>query len=352
MLDPKEGLEAFWAGEKPKQIPFTIYSNEWRHTKDDPAWKKLYERGMRVTAGSGVVNSRWPAEVSDASKTWIEDGKAYSRYSIFTPMGELSTTSIDGWGQDMLLKTKEDYRIMTWIEEHTTIEAHPEYYQQHIDRMETQHGKVFLFHTCLPRSPIQRILVDYVGLENFGYHLMDMEDEILTLYAAMEKNLAKIVEITAEGPGTYVSMLENFTAETMGPERFERFHMPIYRKYFPILHHAGKIVGTHYDGKLACCSNLIAQAPMDLIESLTPAPEGDMELDDCRAQWPKKLFWSNLNVGCYDLPPNELKALVQKRVQQAAPDGKRLAFEVSEQYPANWKESYHTVLDALEEMAE
>jgi hypothetical protein len=26
-------------------------------------------------------------------------------------------------------------------------------------------------------------------------------------------------------------------------------------------------------------------------------------------------------------------------VEQAAPDGRKLAFEISEQYPANWRES-------------
>jgi hypothetical protein len=47
-------------------------------------------------------------------------------------------------------------------------------------------------------------------------------------------------------------------------------------------------------------------------------------------------------------PPAELKELVLKRVAEAAPDGRRLAFEVSEQYPANWQQSMPLVLEALE----
>jgi len=49
------------------------------------------------------------------------------------------------------------------------------------------------------------------------------------------------------------------------------------------------------------------------------------------------------------LPPAELKATVLSRVEQAAPDGTKLAFEVSEQYPANWKDSIPIVLEALKE---
>ena len=44
-----ERLEAFWSGEKPDRIPYTIYQNEWRHTKNDPAWLPLFEAGLGVT---------------------------------------------------------------------------------------------------------------------------------------------------------------------------------------------------------------------------------------------------------------------------------------------------------------
>ena len=36
-------------------------------------------------------------------------------------------------------------------------------------------------------------------------------------------------------------------------------------------------------------------------------------------------------------------------VSQAAPDGRRLAFEVSEHIPVNWRESLPVVLEALKE---
>lgn len=36
-------------------------------------------------------------------------------------------------------------------------------------------------------------------------------------------------------------------------------------------------------------------------------------------------------------------------IQQAAPDGPNMTFEVSEQYPDNWFESVGAVLDALQE---
>ena len=74
-----------------------------------------------------------------------------------------------------------------------------------------------------------------------------------------------------------------------------------------------------------------------------------MTLAEARAAWPDKLFWSNINVGAYDLPPDELRRTILDAVAQAAPDGRRLAFEISEHMPRNWDESVARVLDILKE---
>ena len=192
------------------------------------------------------------------------------------------------------------------------------------------------------------ILVDYLGLERFGLHLFEHRGEMTALYDAMLANFRREIELAADGPGYYVEVLENFTAETLGPKRFEEFLLPVYNECFAVLHQAGKIVGTHFDGKTASCKDLIAGAPMDLIESLTPPPEGDQTLAEARAAWPEKLFWSNINVGLYQLPAAELKRVILERVGEGAPDGRRLAFEVSEHLPANWRDSMPLVLEALE----
>ena len=174
------------------------------------------------------------------------------------------------------------------------------------------------------------------------------EDEVMTLYEAFLEEFRKIVEIVAEGPGgRFVNCPENFTAETLGPARYERFLLPVYKTHFPVLHQAGKIVGTHYDGKLSSTKYFIAEAPIDVIESLTEPPEGDMTLAECRAAWPEKLFWNNINLGRFDLPPDQLKADIRRRIEDAAPDGRRLAFEISEDLPVNWQGGIPAIMDEL-----
>ncbi|MBN2501363.1 MAG: hypothetical protein JXB38_11340 [Anaerolineales bacterium] len=343
-MDIRERLEAFWAGERPDEIPYTIYQNEWRHTASDPAWQALYEMGLGVTWYARPFKENHNG-IEYIEETSTVDGLPFLKRIIKTPVGEIYETFLDEWRQKFYLETAEDYAVMTHVVRNTEV----------IPAIDTfiakgnEIGKYGININFIGRTPNQIILVDLVGLENYAFHLFDLKAEMQELYNALLDNFRQRVQIAAECPGPYVSVLENFTADTMGPKRFKELLVPVYDECFPILHNAGKIVGTHYDGQLSACKEHIANAPIDLIESLTPPPEGDMTLKEARAAWPDKLFWSNINVELYYLPPEKLKKIVLERVEEAAPDGKRLAFEVSEQYPANWKESLPTVLEALKE---
>ena len=337
-----ERIELFWSGERPDRIPYTIYQNEWRHTSSDPAWEAMYAQGLGVTWHLPSVRVL-QNQVEFLVEPSEVQGKKFVRRILRTPIGEIFETFLDDWQQKFYLETAQDYAVMTWIVEHTRLEPA---YNDFLRRSEEigPHGVPLV---ALGRTPNQSILVDLVGLENYAYHLVDLGDEMEALFHALLVRFRRGVELVAAGPGRFVSVLENFTADTLGPARFRKVLLPVYEECFPMLQASGKIVGVHYDGQLSAVKKLISQAPVDLIELLTPPPEGDLTLAECRAAWPEKLFWSNINVECYYLPADQLKRVVLERVAEAAPDGRRLAFEVSEQYPENWRQSIPVVLEAL-----
>jgi hypothetical protein len=341
-----ERMNAFWSGERPDQIPYSIYDWEWRHTADDPRWQALFDLGMGVSWHFPTFERHTPG-VEVIEESYREDGHAMTRRTLKTDFGSIYETYVDGWQRKFLLETPEDYAVMTRIVQQTELRP---VYEQFLAQ-EAALGPHGVALVDFGRTPNQTILVDYVGLANFALHLFDLEAEMMALYDALLARFRRSVEIVAEGPGRYVCVLENFTSETLGPRRYEQLLLSVYEEYFPTLQNAGKIIGVHYDGHLASCKDLIARAPIDLIESLTPPPEGDMGLDEARQAWPDMLFWSNINIACYDLPPDELKMLIAERATQGAPDGSKLAFEVSEQSPANWFDSLRVVLETLREIA-
>ena len=65
--------------------------------------------------------------------------------------------------------------------------------------------------------------------------------------------------------------------------------------------------------------------------------------------WPNKRFWSNINIGKYQLPPDKLRQAVLEGVAEGAVNGSLFAYEISEDMPANWETAIPVVLDALNE---
>jgi hypothetical protein len=273
-------------------------------------------------------------------------GKQIRRETLRCGRRELWQTWQDGWHHDYLLKEREDYRVMTEMVKQTVVEPRYESYIQEANALEAWGIPLVNFG----RTPLQTMLVDYAGLENFAFHLTDFEEEVAELYAALLDVFRRRVEIVAEGPGRFVAVLENFTSESLGPVKYAQYLMPVYEECFPAMQASGKVVGCHYDGRTASCAELIGRAPFDLIESLTEPNEGDLTLDACRALWPDKLFWCNIQVSDYQLPASTLKARIQELARRGSVRGKRLAFEVSEHLPVNWRESMPVVLEALAEM--
>ena len=347
-----ERMEAFWAGERPDMIPLSIYrwfldGYQGGKLGKEPLMQKFTRECELIATDFFFAFGRkfTTSDIEFYRDEYDKDGSHWIRTGYRTPVGEVFELFKNDWRQKHLLVDAADYRVMTYIVEHT--EFFPDF--ENFKKKQAKLHPSAVSQACLERSPMQTILVDFTGLENFAMHLFECADEMQTLYQAMLKNFRRQVEITVDAPTRYVEILENFTAETMGPQRYAEFHMPVYKELIPQLQRAGKVVGVHYDGKISSCKDLIAQAPFDLIESLTEPPEGDMTLKECRAAWPKKLFWSNINVNSYELPDDQLRKRVLQLVADGSDQGRRLAFELSEDVPAQWATKIPVILSALEE---
>jgi len=353
-MNKQERMDAFWAGERPDVVPLSIYGwflDGYRNGDlgRDPLMRQ-YLRESELIAYYNLMPSkmRYTGGVEEFYEPFEQNGKPWMRSGFRTPVGEIFGLSEAGWRQKYLISEAADYRVMAYIIEHLDVSPDYEGYRQAVAKL----GPGCVAGIFIGRSPLQTILVDYTGLENFSMHLFEYADEMRMLYDVLRKNFRRQVEIAAGAPGRYVEVLENFTAETMGPKRFAEFTAPVYDELFPQLHAAGKVVGVHYDGKLESCRDLIAAAPVDVIESLTEPPEGDMTLGQCRAAWPTKRFWANLNVSDFERDDDALAARVRQMVAAGGDKGCRLALEISEDVPRLWREKIPVILRTLEETRE
>src|SRR5690606_32454603 len=134
--------------------------------------------------------------------------------------------------------------------------------------------------------------------------------------------------------------------DSLGPGHYRRCLVQIHRRVFDALEGTDKKILVHYDGKLGLIADDIRDLPFDGLDSLTPPPEGDLEIDRARALWPDKFFWLHPSLGWFSQPEHELQARIRALAAAAGPT--RFCLQLSEEVPESWSETVPAVLRALE----
>ncbi|TFG70019.1 MAG: hypothetical protein E4H27_06490, partial [Anaerolineales bacterium] len=127
-MDIQQRINAFWEGEQPDQIPYTIYFWEWRNVQDDPAWQKMYHDGLGVTFH--LTPFRPVTRDLEVIETHsVERGMDIRRLTQRTPVGDITAEWENGWHRKYWLETPGDYAVMRYIIEHTEVVADIQHYQ-------------------------------------------------------------------------------------------------------------------------------------------------------------------------------------------------------------------------------
>jgi len=341
-MTTRERLTAALEGGTPDRTPLSIYSwmmGDWQSNDD---WRRLIDSGLGVCHHCGTV-ARVEHGVENSSEERIEGDTTYAIHTKKTPAGTIRNVSRNGWHHEDWIKTPQDYKVRQWIIENTELTTNCDAVAQAEELVGDQGVAI----VTGPRTPAMDINIDWAGTQQFCIDLAMEVPELFDLFEAEKKLFIEEARLTAAGPGRFVKWFENLTISMIGHVRYGELLVSVYNEAVPILEAAGKRVMVHYDGQLRVIAGQIAAAPFHMIESLTEPPEGDMTYDECRAAWPDKVFWGNINLELYSRPPGELRDAVIAKRERA---GKRaFAFEISEDLPPNWAESIPVVLDALEE---
>ncbi len=341
MITTRDRLTTALDGGTPDRTPLSIYSWMIDDVTSD-AWPRLIDRGLGLCVHCTTVK-HVEHGVIDTVEDVYRDGDHFQVFEKETPAGTLRMVLRNGWHHEDWIKQPRDYAIRQWIVEHT--ELVPQYDEfEKAAALAGDHGVAVVTGS---RTPAMSINIDWAGTEQFGLDVASNVNELFDLYEAQKTLFLEETRLIAAGPGRYVKWFENLEISMIGARRYRDLLVPVYGEALPILEASGKRVFVHYDGALRVIADQIAAAPFHGVESLTEPPEGDMLYDECRAAWPDKVFWANINLDLYTRPPEVLREAVKAKQQRAGMRG--LAFEISEDLPANWRASIPHVLDALNE---
>ena len=348
----RDNMIAVLKGKTPEWTPFVTANWYFTHSGQIfDEWRSLFDQGLGFWVGCGTVRLETHG-VRETVERRVEGDQLCRITRKETPIGTIQRVTLDSvskpraieWTIEHWIKEPKDYKIRQWIVEHS--EPVPQYdeYEKKAE-MEHDYGITVVGGG---RTPIMSILVEYAGMERFALDVASEVAELFDLYEAQKALFLELNRLIAEGPGQFVVWGENLTAPMMGSKRYRDLLLPIYKEAVPMLEAGGKRVGVHYDGQLRAIAEGVAEAPFHYLHSLTEPPEGDMMLDECRAAWPDKTFWVNVNLGLYDLPEAELREAIVAMRDRAGKRG--LALGISEDVPDNWARTVLLIVQTLQEL--
>jgi len=230
-------------------------------------------------------------------------GKSTTIVEWHTPLGMLSEKIISGagtgedvrqyswehvwpWTVERLVKKPEDYEILKFIVE--DMKYSPNYFpvKQAKDYVKDE-GLVVTF---LPYSPLQQMMIWWVGTPRFYIHYARYRKKVEEVYQALDEKYEELYPIVADSPADWVNLDDNIDGVLVTPTLFERYFIPAYEKAARVLHERGKIMVSHMDGRLGALKNLIAKCPQDGIEAFHPPPMGDLPIHEALTLWKDKFI--------------------------------------------------------------
>jgi hypothetical protein len=212
-----------------------------------------------------------------------------------TPHGELRSRLREGpdgslWTEEFPVRSAADFRLLEYIAEDTDYRANDEA----VAAAQRAMGEDGLVLGRMMRSPMQRLLTEWMGAVGVSYALADAAQALDRLVGRLAARDEEALAIASRSPAEAVWSAENVTGDIVGPELFRRYHAPYYDRAGRILKAGGKLYGVHLDGRLRCLAEAIGSCALDFVEGFTPPPIGDLGLEEARTAWPDKALWVNI----------------------------------------------------------
>lgn len=310
---------------EPDRVPLTVY--DWMVPRG------LTERRLR-DCGVGLI-TRLPAhrvehrEVEIITREYWENGRPFIRRTIRTPVGEVwqklepdHAYGTSNWIHEHFIKEPDDYRVMEFYIRDGIYRDNYEVIHESQRRM----GSDGIVMVRIAKSPIQEMLYQMMGLEQFSedYHMR--RDLFDSLHATMVNRYAELYDLAAESSVEILQLGDNITSDVVGRERFRTYLMPEYTKLRERLAGTGKKLAVHMDGRLKSLKEDIAAAEFDIVEAMTPSPMGDVSVKEAREAWPEKALWINFTSSMHIEPPERIERHTRQLLEDA---GTKRGFAVS-----------------------
>ncbi len=175
-----------------------------------------------------------------------------------------------------MIKSIEDLRTYVYICEHTKYESRYEEAQKRV-RLAGDNGTVLCY---LPKSPYMDLVALKAGIVAIVDILSEDDGEFGELLDRLEVCSDRAAQIALDSPAEFLMIPENISSEVVGKRPYHRYMERYEKKWFERIRERGKVSFVHMDGTMRGLLREVSEAGARVMEALTPAPTGDIEIED------------------------------------------------------------------------
>jgi hypothetical protein len=204
----------------------------------------------------------------------------------------------------------------------------------------------------VPRSPLPALLTDWCGVEKAVYFLADSPSVMRGILERIDAANDAAFDIAASAPCDLVHFCDNLDSSASTPF-FEDLMREYYQRRLAQLHAAGKHAVVHLDGRVWGLLPLLASSGFDGVEAITPAPVGDVEIEDLRgvAANQETVLWGGIPGAMFCAPwTREQVRAHTRRLLQCLGGKNRLVVGSADQVPPDGNLDYcRTIAEVIQE---
>lgn len=211
-----------------------------------------------------------------------------------TPIGSITTKSIYSENGETTfvvghpVETAEDFKVLQYLYEN--MEIVPDFARFETDFK--QYGDEALLLPVIGtncKTAFQSLVEHWVGTENLAYALCDMPEVVEECLAVMQSRDEETVKIAVNSSADGFIFWEDSSTTNISPAMFEQYTKPQIDRWGEIIHKSGKLLVHHACGHLRGLLPLIAKSDIDVLESITPSPTGNVTMQEVAKALPERI---------------------------------------------------------------
>lgn len=350
-------LNTVFHHRKPDQIPFAPYSH---HLPRGDFEREMRNRGVGLIVKCSTVSYKQPNV-----KIEREEQENLRIIVYHTPMGNISTSeainlsrtlgSMGSWQKKWMIEDVDDYApVIFMIEDSMFYPSNENYYGLVRDL-----GKDGIPYESSALIPPYDESVRFFGLMKWSYEQVDHHIQFANLLRALERRVERKLPLIINSPAKLINV--GTVEGSYGLKEFEKYMLPFYKIYIPLLHEAGKICVLHaHNLNLKAFKDLISQTGVDVVEAFTPPPVGDLSIAEARTAWgPEIVILVNFPETVFYGGKEQIRQYILDLLR-SDPTQESLVIGFTEMGASGivddeseriFKEGIRTIMDAIEEVA-